>query len=319
MKICSPFILTSLFTFLSIFSFSVNAAVDRIYHTNFDSTLTADDPDFNRVLIKTIQEIDQYGIVDVTVNIVVQPVSNNAAFDGGKIVFIPRAMEFYNNYGADPYRKSSFDIQSVFIHEYGHAIFDAYILKNIPEYEKISRIQNQISDIHMRILNEQPSRQEITRLSAEQKRLEKQIVDDPQLYRLYMLMLPYNELFADVLAVYAMEDKSAIFQALYNPHVMDAHHSGALEELQARDFSLNHAVEGWKHNTPHSLFGPVRSFLGQDSCWPKTQEQKIQKLKHIISLISDEIKTRFHDPSDNGKNEPEQNTALLQKLAPVCL
>ena len=259
-----------------------SADVTHFYHTDYDFNEKPNDPAYNQPLIDAANDIDSYGLAQVSIEAIVLPASDNASFDGGKLMYLPRTMEFTNGFGLNPYMKGL--------------------------------IENQISDIDLKILREHPSKAVTAQLHDQQKALDKKIIDTPELKRLYILSLPYNELYADVIAVYHTQDRSAVFTALDNPNVQ--HNSLAPHPLACRDFAADNKVEGWSDRTPHGLFGPARTFLGQESCWPKTQEERSRKLKMIGDIILKEIKEKFEAKVTEA--DPSFNAALIQKLAPVC-
>lgn len=291
-----------------------SADVTHFYHTDYDFNEKPNDPAYNQPLIDAANDIDSYGLAQVSIEAIVLPASDNASFDGGKLMYLPRTMEFTNGFGLNPYMKGLIEIESVFSHEYGHAVFDQIAVAAIPLYSEINKIKNQISDIDLKILREHPSKAVTAQLHDQQKALDKKIIDTPELKRLYILSLPYNELYADVIAVYHTQDRSAVFTALDNPNVQ--HNSLAPHPLACRDFAADNKVEGWSDRTPHGLFGPARTFLGQESCWPKTQEERSRKLKMIGDIILKEIKEKFEAKVTAA--DPSFNAALIQKLAPVC-
>jgi hypothetical protein len=290
------------------------ADISRFYHTDYELNIKPDDPAYNKPLADAAIDIDSFGLAEVSIEAIVQPASDNASFDGGKLMYLPRNMEFTNSFGLNPYMKSLFDIEAVFSHEYGHAVFDQIATKSIADYKLIRAIKLQQSAIDLRILHERPSKEVLAQLREQQKALDNQLLNSPNTKRLYILSLPYNELFADVIAVYHTHDKSAIFDALDNPNIQ--HNYSQPHPLASRDFNANNAVEGWTDRTPHGMFGPIRTFLGQESCWPKTQEERSLKLKVLSEILMKDIQERY----DAGSTEalPAFNVELIQKLAPVC-
>lgn len=290
------------------------ADVSRFYHTDYDLNLQPDDPTYDKPLADAALVIDSFGLGHVSIEAIVQPASDNAAFDGGKLMYLPRNMEFTNDFSLNPIMKGLIDIESVFSHEYGHAVFDQVAVKALPLYSQIIAIKMKQSEIDLKILHEQPSPAIRNELHAQQKALDGELIKMPPVLHLYILSLPYNELFADVIAVYQMQDKSAIYKALDNPNVK--HHQFGPDALDARDFAADNKLEGWSDNSPHGMFGPVRSYLGRDECWPKTQEERSHKLKAFAEIILKDIKERFEAGATAA--EPSFNAALIQKLAPVC-
>ncbi len=290
------------------------ADVTHFYHTDYDFNEKSDDPSYDQPLIDAANDIDSYGLAQVSIEAIVLPASDNASFDGGKLMYLPRNMEFTNGFGLNPFMKGLIEIESVFSHEYGHAVFDQIAVAAIPLYSEINKIKNQESDIDLKILHEHPAFAVRTQLHDQQKALDKKLIDSPELKRLYILSLPYNELYADIIAVYHTQDRSAVFSALDNPNIRHSY----LEPhpLACRDFAADNKVEGWSDRTPHGMFGPVRTYLGQENCWPKNQEERRHKLKMIGDILLKDIKERFEAKATEA--DPSFNAALIQKLVPAC-
>ena len=146
--------------FLILNSQLTQAKVTMVYHTDFASNLKADDPDFDRGIFEVVQKIDEYKLSDISIKVVVLPASDNAAYDGGDFVYIPRQMQLTNQYGSDPVFKSRFDIDAVFAHEYGHAVFDEYLRTHFVEYSDISQVYKDISNLNLKKMTEKLTDQE---------------------------------------------------------------------------------------------------------------------------------------------------------------
>lgn len=293
---------------------SAQATVSDIYHTDFALNIKVDDPDFNRGIFEVVQKIDEYKLSDISIKVVALPASDNAAYDGGGLIYIPRQMQLTNQYGSDPVFKSRFDIDAVFAHEYGHAVFDEYLRTHFVEYSDISQIYKDISNLDLKKLTEKLTDQEKKDLTVTTSDLNKKILDNPELLRLYNIILPYNELFADTIAVYYADYKSAIFQALLNPNLRPDQ-KAEYDYVLVRDFATAHDVTNWSNTSPHGLFGPVRSVLGQDTCWPKTLQQKSKNLESLLELIVNEIKIKYFSKSSVTVAD---NLTLIKNLQKIC-
>ena len=284
---------------------AAQAGITKFFTINKEGRLIADEPDFNKDILQITNTIDSYKISNVSVNVVIKPESDNASFDSGSIVEIPRTMVMYNHLRTNPDYKTTMDALAVYAHEYGHAVFDAHITAAIPAYDEMKRIKREISMRSLRPFNE--------RLTAEQglanqkkiKELSDSLLANKEILRLSRLTLPYHEVFADTIAVFVFNEKAAIYQALYYDDIGD-HDNGfgggfggggfgppmgqynphdPNRNIVGRDFSVVHDINTWSNNSEHSLFSPLRSVIGSDQCWPTNDADRAAKLKELLKIL----------------------------------
>jgi hypothetical protein len=115
-------------------------------------------------------------------------------------------------------------------------------------------------------------------------------------------LIAYDELFADVVAVFYFQNANAIFESLYFPQMKDK----AYRYVKLRDFSRQHTLdEIQQFADSHTKLSLVRSFIGLH-LMPQTVSQKIKYLKlvedAIVSSAKIDIVTRSA-PSDKEANE----------------
>lgn len=314
-------------TFLAtvLASTAAQAGITKFFTINKQGQLIADEPEFNKDITKITAAIDSYKISDVSVNVVIKPESDNASFDSGSIVEIPRTMVMYNHMGSNPDYKTSMDALAVYAHEYGHAVFDAHITAAIPAYEEMKRLKREISMRSLRPFNERLTQEQGEANQKRIKELTDSLLANKEILRLARLTLPYHEVFADTIAVFVFNSKNAIHQALYyngsdddgggfgggfgrgfgpptghyNPHDPN-------RNIIGRDFSAVHDVNTWSNNSEHSLFSPLRSVIGSEDCWPTTDADRAAKLKALLKMLLADLVEKnkaktFPEVSDNKK------------------
>lgn len=310
---------------------AANADITKFFTINRQGQLIANEPDFNKDITKITAAIDSYKISEVSVNIVIKPESDNASFDSGSIVEIPRTMVMNNHMGSNPDYKTTMDALAVYAHEYGHAVFDAHITAAIPAYEEMKRLKREISMRSLRPFNERLTQEQGAANQARITELTEQLKTNKEILRLARLTLPYHEVFADTIAVFVFNSKNAIHEALYyngndisdrndgfggggfgrgigipggpggnyNPHDPN-------KNIIGRNFGVVHDVNTWTNNSEHSLFSPLRSVIGSDECWPTTDADRAAKLKELLKMLLADLvaknKTKtFPEVVDNKK------------------
>lgn len=145
---------------------------------------------------------------------------------------------------------------AIFIHEYGHLIFDRAMALALPEVDAAARLE-----IPTRSMRFSDPRYVSARSGAYP----------------FRVMSPYSELFADVLAVLALED----------PRVM----ARATDEVR-RDFTLEHRMQFWKEEDRerHLIFSPVRSFIWNRFLLKDLDpQQKILLVEGLLQAIAEEV------------------------------
>ncbi|MGZ3690096.1 MAG: hypothetical protein ACXVAX_01245 [Pseudobdellovibrio sp.] len=290
------------------------AKIRNFYTLSPTGQLTANEPEFDADVIKMTEAIDKLGLAEINLDIVISPEGDNASFDTGHIIDMPRTMRFANEFDADPVYKTTVDALAVYAHEYGHSIFDNSITQIIPEYGEVRRIKYEMSDLTLKPFKENLTPAQLAETKQKIQQLEQSIKDNKELLRIMGLTMAYHELFADTVAVFVTQSKSAIYEALYNPNI-PIWKKNELAYVEARDFAQAHDVDTWTDNSPHNLFGPLRSQIGKDECWPKSPAEAADKLKFLARILTDDMKAKnasktFAEIIDNKK--------LIEKYKEVC-
>jgi hypothetical protein len=322
--------------FITILTASLaQASITKFFTINKQGQLMADEPDFNKDITKITEAIDNYKISEVSVNVVIKPESDNASFDSGSIVEVPRTMVMYNHIGSNPDYKTTIDALAVYAHEYGHAVFDAHISAAIPAYEEMKRLKREISMRSLRPFNERLTHQQGEANQKRIKELTDSLLANKEILRMARLTLPYHEVFADTIAVFVFNSKNAIHQALYYNDMSDRdngfsgggfgrgfgpptdHYNPHDPNINiiGRDFSVVHDVNTWSNNSEHSLFSPLRSVIGSDQCWPTTDADRATKLKLLLKILLADLVEK-----NKAKTFPKviDNKKIMDAYKAVC-
>jgi hypothetical protein len=131
-------------------------------------------------------------------------------------------------------------------HEYGHVIF-AY---NSSIWAKIQSSQHKLSQ------------KEIDELS-----------------KIYDVDTPYNEFFADLMAVLVFRDGQAVYKAISSDEFV------ANDPEHFYDFEYPRQVQGWTQDEPHRLLDPTRYFCGRNT--------KLWVHLHLMRISSVNFMTLF--------------------------
>jgi hypothetical protein len=240
------------------------------------------------------------------VTLVVGSLKDNASFDGGHLIQLPYQMTMYSNYGMS-YQIPLAGLVSISAHEYGHAIFDERLKKEFatefgPLFKKMEEISGMME-------------KDFRAKSVDQEQLAngmKELIDLPN-YDMYARgFTPYAELYADLLTVYAENDKSAILNALYYNEMDDM----SFAYSRSRDFGSdpNPQYDRYMMSDDHSMFEYVRSYIGKN-LWPQNDEQKkiyAQKIGDaIIKVFKENVKNR------QAMGGEELNQQLITELKKI--
>lgn len=286
------------------------AEINAFYTLGSGGKLVADEPDFNKEITQVVQKIDELKLAEVKVNIVIQPVGDGASFDYGSVIYIPRSLVFYGQYGGE-YQKYSSDIMAVLAHEYGHAVFGKFLEKEFPTYLQLRNLKEEMSGMGLRALKENLTAEQAQELKLDIREREQAISKNEALLKIARQVAPYSELYADVVAVYVENDRSVIYGALSYDN-MPFH---AADYVQARDFYRQHNADTWTATDEHTMFSPLRSAIGSDVCWPITSQQRQTKLKQLEAILIEQIRAKV---STGQMPVPADNKELIEKFVKTC-
>jgi len=225
----------------------------------------------------------------------------DASFDQAKIIKIPQ--HFFRKNSEQQYHiQSGENILPIFVHEYGHAIFTELLREEFPEYDEISSKVQLISDILITIKELQEEIKSPTIVATHRKELQdeiyrksvilqkhkKELGKNTTAQRLKEIIIPYHELFADIVAVYFYEDKSIIKHAVDHPEYNQSEQ--VVPNRRSFDNHLSHSE--LSEDDVHGYYAPVRKLIGQNY-WPKNLEEKEVYLRKIFQGISNDLRRKI--------------------------
>lgn len=306
---------TLLFTLTFAAALHSHAKILSFNTVDFNNKLTSEEASFNDDLAKVAKNIDAFKIAPANIHAIITPYGNNAGFDYGTNIYIPRSMQFTNDWGADIVYKTTMDVVAVFSHEYGHAVFDDLLGRILPVHRQLKAIKAEISALDLKRIQSPLNDEERKTIFELMKQKEESITQNKEFIRVAVLAMPYGELFADAIAVFERDSKGAIFEALYDPNISKARNPMAYEYLAARDFSQLHELEKWTIDEPHVLFSPLRSVIGSEECWPTTNEDRAKKLKGLARMLLTDI---IEKDRAKAKATIADNKSLMEKYKALC-
>ncbi|WP_413943610.1 hypothetical protein [Bdellovibrio sp. HCB-162] len=206
------------------------------------------------------------------VTLVVGGPMDNASFDNGHIIEVPYRMAFFGRYGQE-YPVSLLSLITSAAHEYGHAIFHEYLKKSLPrEFGSLLKEMEDISIRKERILKGATDET----FSDDMKKL----LTSPE-YQRFTSLSPYSEFYADVLAVFNANDKSAMLSALYYSEMDTFQYN----YIRMRDFEGDPDPR-WENlmYEEHSKLAYTRAYVGKE-LWPENAEQAGHIADAIVRAI----------------------------------
>lgn len=285
------------------------ASVGSFYTLDSMGKITANTPSFVQSLTSVVADIDQYNLAHVNANLIVSGASAPSA-DYGSVIYIPHQLTMDGEYGA-VHEKPLVDLLAVFAHEYGHLVFGQMLAKEIPSFANLKKVGDRISALSLSLTDANLTQDKKNQIQAQIKAEYDIIYKTPEMLQVAQVVSPYNELFADVIAVFNMQSKSAIYYALSYPNMP----YGYENYVMARDFGIMNDPDKWSQTEEHVLFSPLRSVIGSEDCWPRTlQEQKTQ-LNILAALLLKDIKSKL---SSNTKAALADNKTLISEYQKSC-
>ncbi|MCB0357878.1 MAG: hypothetical protein KDD40_12765, partial [Bdellovibrionales bacterium] len=227
--------------------------------TFFASTLGLAKAELPRVLSKVTQIEGKYRLSDIQpfltalqnniFNELEEPISDvnklNFQMDSpsiGQNSYDPKTETMYVS-NMNCYEESqNIEYLAIAIHEFAHSLFSTNLRKH---FRQEILMNDSLHDRRVRLILTEP------------ENLEKaQNIQAP----IDLIELPFQELFADTISVFILDDPEAISLPL--------NLCKKSQESQTRNFSLNHEIRGWNvgplggiWDKRHDLFSPVRSYL----------------------------------------------------------
>lgn len=240
-----------------------------------------------------------------------------ASFDQAKIIKVPQ--KFFRRNSKRKYHVQEGDsILPIFVHEYGHAIFSEMLKDEFTEFQDISQKTERMADIHIEIKkhqqdikdpsltgkNRKAKQDKIYKLSLEVQQIKKSLNNDKTVQKLRKIIIPYHELFADIVAVYFYEKTEIMMNAVNHPQYNKE------EKIVPLRRSFTKSVTNFDQldeKDVHGYYSPVRKLIGE-KYWPKNEQDKRTFLKKIFNAISNDIRNRLND------NEKENYKSIINGL-----
>jgi hypothetical protein len=124
------------------------------------------------------------------------------------------------------------------------------------------------------------------------------------------LQVPYNELFADLVAVLFAEDALAMQNAMLAPGMPKKKKT----EMRYFAFKGDYDLSTWAESEEHYFFAPARAYIGKRFLlWPLTAKAKQEVLRKVFEACLSEIKKHWEERKALPKPS-EANKRLIEAL-----
>lgn len=236
------------------------------------------------------------------ISLQLMPEYDNASYDNGTMIKIP--IKFYSlDLNDQKVFKEKKDLDAIILHEYGHAVLASYLVTLWDSFGPYSSSGHKISELEQQNLIA-PSKELEEQIAYERKDL----MSSRSMRTFTKSITPYQELFADILSTFELNDKDAILNAITTGNDLPDNYLLYL----GRSFSDKTFDLGKLSSFPHSYFYKVRQYIGSN-LWPVNEEDKISKLKKLITVIHEEIEISSYD--SYFMTEPARdNEALIERI-----
>lgn len=260
---------------------------------------------------ETIDRVAAISPVAPEINLFIEKEHSNASFDMGLIIRVPLRLTFSGPWG-QVYYGQFISSHSVMAHEYGHAIFSKMLeeqefFKEMKE-ESVSFSQKDLE--LMAALNSGVDQKEVELIKAQREVILKSRTSNKEHARIRRILGGYDELFADVVAVYAADNKRTMVNALFFNEISDQ----AFELVMARDFSgEERSFSNALLSEEHATFAQTRSFIG-NNLWPSNDDEKKKFLSIVFDSILENVIERIKSPTDEELSARELNENLIDSI-----
>lgn len=204
---------------------------------------------------------------------------DNASYDNGSLIKIP--LRFYSvNKNKEKIYKNQKDLDAIIFHEYGHAVLAQHLAKKWDTFTYYNHLGHQISSLKQKLFLDENNE----KLKKSLKEAEEEFIYRRSMRTFTRTIIPYQELYADILSTFMLNDKKAIMNSIKTDH-----DSEKLELLyRARDFTRSSLDLEELAFEPHAYFYKVRQHIG-DNLWPEDETSRNIVLHKILYLLAEEI------------------------------
>ncbi|EPZ49698.1 hypothetical protein M902_0885 [Bacteriovorax sp. BAL6_X] len=239
---------------------------------------------------------------------------NGASFDIGETVRIPLHLTFTNQWG-QVFNSYAIGTDAILYHEYSHAIFGKRIGKLF--YPKLKALAERLSRFKIyrqKAYAEGNPRNVVEYYTKQIESIEERVKTHNELEK-YHLSSPYNELFADLMAVLVTNNRNAIFNALYYDEMTDE----AYQLIKLRSFEdQNTKYDNRGLYEEHGELALVRQYIGEEIL-PKIFKNKNEEelKKELIKIVLDSIEAQMDERIRKNafKISPmHSNTSLIEEI-----
>lgn len=189
------------------------------------------------------------------------------------------------------------ELTPILVHEYGHAIIRDRWQKRFPKFESFFDLTRELSLSVNKAVKLQNHKHEIDEKEYElrQTELDQQseqtahLIDLNPYYFIFAELIPYNELLADVIATYFLDNKYAISSVIDHPSYSETERSYVLSRQFQRPASLE-----LEHETDHTILREVRYHIGENYM-PRDNKEKQDFFNKIAVAVENEIQRIYLD------------------------
>lgn len=190
--------------------------------------------------------------------------------------------------------------EKIWAHELGHAVFNQLLSEQFPP---IRPYRDFMAEKTKLIVN------------AQDPELDTEKTLEPQwtaaMAKARDIQVPYNELFADLVAALYAEDSSAMSKAMASPGMPRKKQ----EETRYYDFTGKYDVEKWEEEEVHYFFAPARAHIGKHFLsWPMTDQRKREVLRKIFDACLAEIRKNW-EGNQSLPSPSAANRRLIESLS----
>lgn len=235
------------------------------------------------------------------VSLVIGGASDNASFDNGRLIQVPYRMVFYGKFG----RAHEMPRHSIYVsaaHEYGHAIFHQRMKEAMQEdYGDMFTKLEQLSERKLAVFKGASDVSFVGDSIA--------LMATEEFSHWHSIITAYAEFYADALAVFHFQDKSAMFKALYYDGMNDFFYN----YVRMRDFASDPASD-WYHlmSEDHAKFALARAFVGKNM-WPKDAWQFASMEGSLVGAVMS-VMLRELDADEKEADYELANAELIREL-----